>query len=390
MKYPNLVDIKTCTGCLACVDACAKQAISLKVGEDGHFYVMTDETKCIGCLRCESICTNIHQRKYGDNNKVSAPFAIYNEEKDFYEKATSGGIFPALASYFIFHGGVVYGAAYTDGIHVAHRRISKIDEIEALQGSKYEQSNMLGIYKSIAEDLKKDLKVLFVGTGCQVAGILSYFNNHRKKSLIYTADLVCGGVPSSLLIESFAKNTPQFAAVNSYREKGKYVFSYFTQERAKVTCPKALPLDGFKSCLTNRYSCYDCKFTGLHRMSDWTIGDYWGDNFALARSLCLCHSERGLSIIKKLPNINIQNIGWQFIYFNPRIVNGKAPFANRIERMYIGRAFKIFPYSIITKIYGSDIRKTDILWFIYKIYKYIRFKLYFIQSKNIAKKFIKA
>ena len=73
-------------------------------------------------------------------------------------------------------------------------------------------------------------KVLFVGTGCQVAGVLFYFNNHRKKSLIYTADLVCGGVPSSLLIESFAKNTPQFAAVNSYREKGKYVFSYFTQE----------------------------------------------------------------------------------------------------------------------------------------------------------------
>ena len=216
MKYPKLADIKTCTACLACVDACAKQAISLKVGEDGHFYVMTDETKCIGCLRCESICTNIHQRRYGDNNKVSAPFAIYNKEKNFYEKATSGGIFPALASYFIFHCGVVYGAAYTDGIHVAHRRISKIDEIEALQGSKYEQSNMLGIYKSIAEDLKKDLKVLFVGTGCQVAGILSYFNNHRKKSLIYTADLVCGGVPSSLLIESFAKNTPQFAAVNSY------------------------------------------------------------------------------------------------------------------------------------------------------------------------------
>lgn len=388
MKYPKLADIKTCTGCVACVDTCAKQAISLKVGEDGHFYVVTDETKCIGCLRCESICTNIHRIRYGDNNKVSAPFAIYNKEKAFYEKATSGGIFPALASYFIFQGGVVYGAAYTDGIHVAHRRISKIDEIEALQGSKYEQSNMLGIYKSIVEDLKKDLKVLFVGTGCQVAGVLSYFNNHRKKSLIYTTDLVCGGVPSSLLIETFAKNTPHFSSIDSYRKKDKYVFSYFTQEGAKVVCHKALPLDGFKSCLTNRYSCYDCKFTGLHRMSDLTIGDYWGDNFGLARSLCLCHSDRGLSIVKSLSNINIQNIGWNFIYFNPRIVNGKAPFANRIERKYIGRVFKILPYSMIIKIYGSNIKKTDILWFIYKVYKYIRFKLYFIQSKNIAKKFI--
>lgn len=388
MTYPKLADIKKCTGCLACVDACAKQAIFLKVGEDGHFYVEIDKTKCIGCLHCEKICTNIHQDKYGDNSKTSFPFAVYNKEKCFYEKATSGGLFPALASYFILSGGVVYGAAYTDGIHVAHRRISKTDEIEALQGSKYEQSNLLGIYKSIAEDLKKDLKILFVGTGCQVAGVLSYFKNNRKKSLIYTADLVCGGVPSLLLIEAFATHTPQFATVNSYRDKGKYIFSYFTQDGIKKVCPKALPLDGFKSCLTNRYSCYDCEFTGLHRMSDWTLGDYWGDCFDLARSLCLCHSERGLSIVKSISNLNIQNIDWNFVCFNPRIINGKAPFANRIERKYIGLAFKKLPYSIVKKIYGSDIRKTDFLWYLYKIYKYIRFKLYFIHSKKIANKFI--
>lgn len=390
MTYPRLADIKTCTGCLACVDACAKQALSLNVGEDGHFYVVADETRCVGCRRCESICSNIHQKRYGNNSTVSVPFAIYNKVESFYEKSTSGGVFPALASYFIFHGGVIYGAAYIDGIHVAHRRITKIEEIEALQGSKYEQSNMFGIYKNIEDDLKNNLKVLFIGTGCQVAGVISYFNNNRKKSLIYTADLVCGGVPSSLLIETFAKNTPHFAAVNSYREKWKYIFSYFKQDGSKVVCHKALPLDGFKSCLTNRYSCYDCEFTGLHRISDWTIGDYWGDSFGLARSLCLCHSERSISIVKRLSNINIQNIDWNFIYYNPRIVNGKAPFANRIERKFIGCIFKKCPYSIITKIYGSNIKTFDILWGLYKAYKYIRFKLYFIKSKNIAKKIIDA
>lgn len=385
MKYPQLASEKKCTGCLACLDACTKSAISLLHGADGHIYVDIDRDKCVGCLRCERICSDIHEGKYGNNDKTSKPFAIYNKEERFYKYATSGGIFPAFAAYFLQNGGVVYGATYKDGIHVVHKRISELDEIVTLQGSKYEQSNLSGTYKSIAKDLKENLRVLFVGTGCQVAGVLAYFKNNPKRELLFTVDLVCGGVPSSLLIESFAKNTADFKSVASYRKKEQYIFSYNSTNGKVVTSRKALPLDGFKSCLTNRYSCYDCEFTGLHRMSDWTIGDLWGDISEIARSLCLCHSDRGKNIIVNLPNIDVQEInGWDFVCHNPRIVNGKASFSKRLERKYIGFIFRSFPYSIIKKIYGSDIKKADVFWFLYKVYKFIRFKRYFAYSKNVA------
>lgn len=390
MIYPNLADKKECTGCLACLDACTKHAVSLQKGDDGHIYVAVSKDKCIGCLKCEKICMSIHQVKYGDNQKISVPLAIYNKENSFYEKATSGGVFPALAEYFIRQGGIVYGAAYVDGIHVSHQRISAINEIAHLQGSKYEQSNLCGIYKKISEDLRQNNKVLFVGTGCQVAGVLSYFKMNRNKKLLYTVDLVCGGVPSSLLVQAFSQNTFDFSSIDSFRQKDKYIFSYINNAGEKIVCKKALPLDGFKSCLTNRYSCYHCKFTGLYRLSDWTIGDYWGDKSSIVRSLCLSHTERALNIIEELPNIETQAIDWNFILYNPRIVNGYAPFSNRIERKYIGLVFKHFPYSIIRKIYGSDIKITNVLWFAYKVYKYLRFKRYFSKSKSIAEKVLKS
>lgn len=385
MKYPQLASEKKCTGCLACLDACTKSAISLLHGADGHIYVDIDRDKCVGCLRCERICSDIHEGKYGNNDKTSKPFAIYTKEERFYKNATSGGIFPVLAAHFLQNDGVVYGAAYKDGIHVVHKRISELDEIVTLQGSKYEQSDLSGTYKSIAKDLKENLRVLFVGTGCQIAGVLAYFKNNPKRELLFTVDLVCGGVPSSLLIESFAKNTADFKSVASYRKKEQYIFSYNSTNGKVVTCRKALPLDGFKSCLTNRYSCYDCEFTGLHRMSDWTIGDLWGDISGIARSLCLCHSDRGKNMMVNLPNIDVQEIdGWDFVCHNPRIVNGKASFSKRLERKYIGFIFRSFPYSIIKKIYGSDIKKSDVFWFLYKVYKFIRFKRYFAYSKNVA------
>lgn len=390
MRLPNLASKYTCTGCLACVDSCNKQAVVMNKGDDGHFYVEVDSGKCVGCLRCEKVCTSIHQGDYGTSEKKSKPFAVYNKDKESYKNATSGGVFPALASYFIMQGGVVYGASYTDGIYVEHTRISKIGDIETLQGSKYEQSNLRGIYKQISDDLKQGLKVFFVGTGCQVAGVLSYFANHKNRTLLYTADLVCGGVPSSLLIEAFANHHEDFYKVDAYRQKEKYVFSYINKDGKKVVCPKALPLDGFKSCLTNRYSCYDCEFVGLHRKSDWTIGDYWGDRSDKVRSLCLCHSERATAILESLPNVELETTDWLFPLNNPRIVNGKAPFATRTERKLLGWCFRELPYNALKKIYGSDVKKYDILWFIYKVYKYIRFRRYFSKSKKIAKQIIES
>jgi len=387
MKLPKLADKYLCTGCLACVDVCPSSAITDTKGYDGHIYVHVDINKCIGCLKCERTCINIHDGSYSDNVKTSLSYAVVNKNKTFYENATSGGVFPAIASSFISDGGCVYGAAYIDGIHVKHIRISKISDIVLLQGSKYIQSNLRGIYRQITDDLKDGRKVLFTGTGCQVAGVLAYFKNNKNSELLYTMDLVCGGVPSSLLVETFAKHTKDFSSVISFRQKGQYVFSYKNRNGNEIVCKKALPLDGFKSCLTNRYSCYNCEFAGIRRMSDWTIGDYWGDTKDKQRSLCICHNKRAYDKLNSLSDVESEALlSWDFVKYNPRLVNGKAPFMNRLERRHIGFLFRNLSYKRLCKIYGSDVKKQDVFWFVYKIYKYVRFSIYYKMSKrNVIK-----
>ena len=40
MNRPNLATLKTCTGCLVCIDVCPKMALSKCIGEDGHIYIL--------------------------------------------------------------------------------------------------------------------------------------------------------------------------------------------------------------------------------------------------------------------------------------------------------------------------------------------------------------
>lgn len=65
---------------------------------------------------------------------------------------------------------------------------------------------------------------------------------------------------------------------------------------------------GFNHNLFLRESCYKCKYAGMKRVSDFTLGDYWGvnenevDNSQLFQgvSLLLVNSDYGLKILKKL------------------------------------------------------------------------------------------
>lgn len=388
---PILATKERCTGCLACIDACPKSAISKIVGEDGHSYVRVDLQSCIGCLSCQRVCTKIHDGSYSNNEKKSTPYAVCSKNSEFYERATSGGIFPELATWVINQGGFVYGAAYIDGIHVAHIEISALSDLPMLQGSKYEQSDTVGIYHSIKKRLDEGKKILFSGTGCQVAAVLAYFKSHPKKENIYTADLVCGGVPSSLLMETFKKNTnPSIQSIAYFRQKDRYSFAYRTNEGDIVKCSKSLPLDGFKSSLTNRFSCYNCDFSGIHRQSDWTIGDFWGDKDKThCKSLCICHNERARHIFESLNTEKILLDNWDFAAHNPRLVSGKCPFDSRIERKHIAWFFKHCSYRTLCKIYASDVKKYDLIWMAYKIYRLIRFNSYFKKQRQTAERTLK-
>ena len=77
MKIPQQADMKSCTGCLGCIDICPQNAIVKTKGSDGHVYVTVDGTLCVGCLKCERFCKKLHDGRYADNSTTSASFVSF-------------------------------------------------------------------------------------------------------------------------------------------------------------------------------------------------------------------------------------------------------------------------------------------------------------------------
>lgn len=327
-RLPQLADIHDCTGCMACVDSCAQKAICSYRGDDGHLYVRLNEDKCIGCLKCEKVCKGRELNKGCNDLKESSPFAAWTADSGLRIRSTSGGVFAAVAKRILQDGGVVVGSTF-DGRHAKHVVIERCDDLYRLQGSKYVQSNTEGIYNEIKNNLPIR-KVLFSGVGCQVAAVLSYFSNSPYKDNLFTMDLICGGVPSDLLMEKYFEMKEGLNAISSFRTKRKYELRGFIDGKEEVLGRGALPLAGFAAELTNRFSCYDCQYANAHRKCDITIGDLWGnvgfeeeeDN---GLSLAIAHSGRGLSLLKE-SNLNLHPVKWRyFLQYNGRLVIGKTP-----------------------------------------------------------------
>ena len=94
---------------------------------------------------------------------------------DIRMKSRSGGAFFAIAQRFMDeYDGVVYGCYFEIGEKAAkHIRIDNSADLPKLQGSKYVQSDSSEGMKQALIDLHNGKKVLFSGTACQVAGIIS-------------------------------------------------------------------------------------------------------------------------------------------------------------------------------------------------------------------------
>ena len=143
---PTLATRRTCTGCMACVDSCAHSALESYMARDGHLYVRWNRTDCTGCGACSRTCPVITPHK-PEPGKPGIRAAWANDER-LRMKSSSGGVFAALAVQTLAEGGVVFGAAMK-GTQVVHRAVERIDDLEALQGSKYQQGDLSGVYRKV-------------------------------------------------------------------------------------------------------------------------------------------------------------------------------------------------------------------------------------------------
>lgn len=299
----NISKIKNCTGCMACHDVCPKQCIT--VGEDriGHLHPYVNEYVCIDCGKCLKVCQEEHPAKLNDDGNV---WAAWRKDATLRQKSSSGGLASAIAEKFIEIGGVVYGCAFVAPFQFQHVRITEVADLARLRGSKYVQSHTAGIFRQIRNDLKGGLRVLFIGTPCQVAAVKQYTDNHGQ---LFTIDLICHGVPSlRMLRESLPHNFETLGISDvEFRASTKYHFSAKSGILVVYQRPLAtdLYLKGFFTALYYRDSCYHCRYATRKRIGDVTLGDFWGAYFPKEEelrgvSLCIVNTKKGEEIFNSV------------------------------------------------------------------------------------------
>ena len=377
---PQLADIHNCSGCLACVDSCAHDALYSRWNEEGHLTYGVVEDKCVNCHRCEKTCPAINGYTYGKNDlHLSKSYAAWCTDDELRSTSTSGGVFAAIAKKVLSDGGVVVGACMIDSV-VRHRAITSIEDLHLLQGSKYTQSNTTGIYKETLRYLKEGKTVVFSGLGCQVAGLLNYLPRNNKFDNLFTIDLICGGVPSKSLITKYLEQeSDNVQAIAGFREKNKYQFFVYNKQNVRVAVPlgsRPLPLCGFYTELTNKYICYDCKYIGAHRQSDITIGDYWGDKeyaeeHKKGLSIIVAHSDKALNMMQS-SEMDIHPVKWDdFLMHNTRMVYGKNNGANSRRRKRLADAIKMDSYRKFVIDYANGATLKQPFYFARKLWCYM-------------------
>lgn len=317
----NISSNKNCIECRACVQICAKSAIDMCQNEEGFSYPVVDTNTCTDCGLCTKVCPTLHSELVKwPTGKVYA--AQSNDDKTLMG-SSSGGVFTLIAEYVIKKlDGIVYGAAWDEGMQLHHIGVERLDDLAKLRGSKYVHSDIGHSFNEIRDYLRNGRWVYFVGTPCQVAGLRLFLR--KEYETLLTSDLICHGTPSQKLFNMFLHQIEleRNGKVIDYNFRDKKVFGWTC-----ASSSSSLEKNGKSSYLfydknmrsyfnaflkghITRQDCYECKFACTSRVGDITLADYWGINkqhpeFPQIRkgvSLILVNSKKGESVIDTIRN----------------------------------------------------------------------------------------
>lgn len=317
---PELASKSQCTGCTACANSCPRQCIQMKEDSAGFLYPeIVKPSACIACGACERACPVLADNKVTENDSSTFAYAAFANNEPLRMESSSGGVFSELATVILQMGGIVYGASYDENGVVRHIGIENKQDLGKLRGAKYSQSVLGNTFLTIKKQLMSGKAVLFSGTPCQVAGLKSFLK--RDYDNLVCIDFVCHGVPSPMVWEKYIAYRLQLDNGGTLplhinlrnKESGWRNYSYSVEfayaNKKRYFCKNTE--DPFMYLFVNDYilrrSCNDCHFKGYNRVSDITLGDFWGiqnidpemdDN--KGTSLVLTHDAVGEDLLKKI------------------------------------------------------------------------------------------
>lgn len=269
-----------CCGCTACVQVCPKQYITMQEDEKGFLYPKVDDNLCINCGLCEKVCPMLNSKEKVEPQQVCAAI---NPDEEIRRNSSSGGVFTMLAESVIKEGGVVFGAIWNEQWEVVHSYTESLDGLSAFRGAKYSQSIIGDTYRQAQKFLKAGRKVLFSGTGCQIAG-LKFFLRKEYDNLL-TVEIACHGVPSPKVWKEYVKKVSDGKQLTNivFRDKRNgwngYGLSVVGTDGKELMYEPFLRNDFLQSMLNDlciRPSCTNCPAKAGASGADLLIGDFWG------------------------------------------------------------------------------------------------------------------
>lgn len=315
----NIEDKTKCCGCTACANICPKNCIKMVEDEEGFVYPKVNKAKCIECNLCEKVCPILN--KIIENKKSPEAFVIRSKDINTVMNSTSGGFVTPLFKWIIENNGIVCTATYDNEFRIIHKIYNQIDSFEyrKIRGSKYVQSNLGDCFKKLEEYLKKEKQVCFIGTTCQVYGLKKFLRKDYNNLILI--DLVCHGVTSPKLWNKYMdyqkKKYKSDILDISFRNK-TYGYHSSTMKiefkNKKVYYGSAridFMLKSFFQEIASRPACYECKFKGVNRVSDFTVYDCWhaselveglNDDDKGYTNLTV-HSKNGINILSEIKEL---------------------------------------------------------------------------------------
>lgn len=259
-------------------------------------------------------------------------YACYNKNKDVRMSSSSGAIFSLLAENILRRQGIVYGVKMSDDCYLAeYTRVTDIDGLIKLRGSKYLQAKVGNTFKQVKEDLLLGKQVLFSGTSCQVNGLKKFLGKEYDNLLC--VDVICHGTPSPALWKMYVEyqekqNGGKLKAIN-FRCKDDSWIDFGMKEVLKTILQgeeKKLYIskdnDSYMQMFLRDYclrpSCYNC-LAKKNKMSDLTIADFWGIddvapelNDGNGTSLVLIRTDKGAKALKEIiDKLKIKEVSYE-------------------------------------------------------------------------------
>lgn len=273
-----------CSGCSLCSKICPKHSITMESDVEGFLQPVINHDTCIDCGLCYKKCPCNAENDLESIAPVYYTSAI--SDKTELINSSSGGTFISLAKYVLSQGGYVCGCIYDCNMKAIHTCTNDLNIVHKMMGSKYVQSEIQSCMDEIKKLLDDGKKVLFTGTACQVAAVKSYIKN---KVNLYLVDILCHGVPSPLFFKEYVNflERKHNGKVLNLEFRYKKELGWGSEHRTYYEVKKGDKIKGYIPSLPAyfcaffwglnlRESCYNCKFAGRNRISDITIGDFWG------------------------------------------------------------------------------------------------------------------